>query len=151
MVIEIVIVIAMVILIWNVIVNVIVSVIMIVIVFGKKDDSWVVKCVCERESWAGRIATRVCEMARLSRADSLVGGHLNVKLCEEMKENVRLSHPFLIWWELIWIENWFKVWDVELVENCFCWVLNMIDGWNWFRLYIHYEMYVIIVCLVISA
>ena len=24
------------------------------------------------------MATRVCEMARLSRADSLVGGHLNI-------------------------------------------------------------------------
>ena len=32
--------------------------------------------LCDRESWAGRIATRMWEMARLSQADSLVGGHL---------------------------------------------------------------------------
>ena len=30
----------------------------------------------------------MCEMTRLNWADSLIGGHLNVKLCEKMKENV---------------------------------------------------------------
>ena len=49
--IEIVIVIAIVILIGNVILIAIVILIgnVIVIVFGKKNDSWVVKCVCEYE------------------------------------------------------------------------------------------------------
>ena len=43
--------------------------------------------VWERESWAGRIATRVWEMARLSRTDSLVGGHLNINENLNEKEN----------------------------------------------------------------
>ena len=86
-----------------------------------KDDSWECK-MCDRESWTGRIATRMCEMARLSRVDSLVGGHLivkwyekwNEKKHEEMWGQVRLSHPFPICWELIWIEcdwNWIVLID----------------------------------------
>ena len=71
--------------------------------------------LCDRESWAGRIATRMWGMVRLSRTDSLVGGHLIEKweMIWEKKRNemwgkVRLSHPNLFWW------NW-------------C-VLKLIDG-----------------------
>ena len=87
--------------------------------------------------WSGKLSRAdsypLCEMARLSRVDSLVGGHLivkwsekwNEKKCEEKWGNVRLSHPIHVCWELIWIEY---DWDWIVLIDC-CdddWLIN---GW----------------------
>ena len=107
--------------------------------------------------WSGKLSRAdsypLCEMARLSRADSLVGGHLivkwyekwNEKKWEEMWGNVRLSHPFLIWNDLILVDDlvencWLRI---VLVEACLGWTLNVLNeeidvwlvenylGWSW--------------------
>ena len=113
----------------------------------EKDDSWGKGYVCDRESWAGRIATRKCEMVRLSRVNSLIGGHLYWEMWNDMRKemkwydkrnemwgNVRLSHPILIWndccdWNWLmacindWIVNYFDWEIVWLVLNSdwSCW------------------------------
>ena len=102
--------------------------------------------LCDRESWAGWIATRIWGMARLSRADSLVGGHLYWEMWNDMRkemkwyekrnemwENVRLSHPILIWNDCCdW--NWLMTCVNDWVVNYFDWeilwlVLN--SDWSW--------------------
>ena len=84
--------------------------------------------MCDRESWAGRIATRLCEMARLSRADSLVGGHLIVKWYEKWNEKkceVESSIPNLMWFDIgWWLEKmiWLRIIDWEFLWLKFAFV-----------------------------
>ena len=84
--------------------------------------------LCDRESWAGRIATHVCEMVRLSRADSLVGGHL-IEKCEmrtDMRKEMKWIKCEEMWgWVIrIWIDEfvviliWLMVCKIDLVVNC---------------------------------
>ena len=84
--------------------------------------------LCDRESWAGRIATRMWGMARLSRADSLVGGHLIEKY--EMRNDMRKEMKWIkceeMWgWVIrIWIDEfvviliWLMFCKINLVVNC---------------------------------
>ena len=102
-------------------------------------NGWLLGIVglCDRESWAGRIATRMWGMARLSRADSLVGGHLIEKWemiwekkWNEMWGNVRLSHPNLFWMKLMCFEiDW---WIVKLAwyELCGLWFAKIVCNKN---------------------
>ena len=87
--------------------------------------------VYDRENWAGRIATHICEMVRLSRTDSLVGGHLivkwyerNGKKCEEMWGWVIRSRFDEDWYGLNFIE-----FELNLVDGL-CWWF----GWELFGL-----------------
>ena len=109
--------------------------------------------LCDRESWVGRIATRKCEMARLSRADSLVGGHLywEMKWYENRKEmlwekkwNVRKceveSSKFELM-NLLWF--WFGWWFVRLIWLWIAWIVNHFD---WFWIGIQIRWFVLIVC-----
>ena len=110
--------------------------------------------VCDRESWAGWIATRTCEITRLSRADSLVGGHLIVnceivKLWDEVKVNVRkykIESSILILmkidvvWRWVWIEM--LIW----LSNYFGWTWNVMDCWKLVQLCFHYVLCMLFVC-----
>ena len=93
----------------------------LVIVFMKGERMTQGMCdVWKRESWAGRIATRVCEMARLSRADSLVGGHLDIN--ENVKEKERNCENCEVWVILRLIDvncgelSLIELWDNDLID-----------------------------------
>ena len=91
--------------------------------------------LCDRESWAGRIATHMWGMARLSRADSLIGGHLywEMKWYEKRKEkkwekkrnDMRKEMKCEEMWGWV-IRSWYEMIDVIEID---WWLVTMIELW----------------------
>ena len=98
--------------------------------------------------WSGKLSRAdsypLCEMARLSRADSLVGGHLIMKWNEKWKEKKCeekwgwLIHSWFVekWYGLVVIEielfdwlvvlmNWMRI---DWIEDC---LVEISYGWIW--------------------
>ena len=102
----------------------------------EKDDSWGKGYVCDRESWAGRIATRKYEMTRLSRMDSLVGGHLYWEMWNDMRKEMKCEEMWgwviRYWYEIIivieidcWLVSMIELW-ITLIEKYYDWIWTMI-------------------------